>query len=98
MRKYITSFGEVVDLDDPETYSGLPDEISVLRKLIFEKIGYSYCYMNHWYRDIYNNSSQKSDVENMITYFTQNELQNSNNVMWYKEQVFRFEDEIENMC
>ena len=66
---------------------------------MFENIGYVYCYMNHYHKDSYiKYPDQKNKVAQMIEYFTSHEKQNRDNVLWYQEQVFLFEDEIENMC
>ena len=101
MRKYkLQPFGNIeVDLDDPKTYDLLPKTTEELRSLMFENIGYAYCYMNYYHKDSYiKYPDQKNTIEQMIEYFTNNEKQNRDNVLWYQEQVFLFEDEIENMC
>ena len=100
MRKFKCSLGEVVDLDDINTYSHLPNTIDELRKLMFQEIGYAYCYMNYWYSDVFNRKDikQKKHVKKLIKTFTENSDDNRDNIMWYKEQVFLFQDEIENMC
>lgn len=92
-----------VDLDDPKTYEHLPNDIGKLRNLMFEKIGYSYCYMNFWHKEIFSDkksyaSKQKKRIKKLIKNFTENARYNYNNILWYKEQVFIFEDEIENFC
>jgi len=103
MRMFVCApFGDLeVDLDDPATYSHLPNTINELRELMFARIGYAYCYMYYWHPDIYSGNigdTQKINVKAKIKYFTENERANYNNIMWYKEQVFLFDDEIENMC
>ena len=102
MRKFIwRSFGSVeVDLDDPKTYEHLPQTIKELRTLMLSEIGYSYCYMNHWHKDVFGakDDGQKERVEKLVKNFTDNERENRGNVLWYQEQIFIFQDEIENMC
>ena len=99
MRIFICAFGEEVDLDNPDTYINLPDNTKELRSLMFQEIGYYYCYVNFWHKDVYKvHKDQKKRVEKLIKNFTENERSNRNNVIWYKEQVFIFQDEIENMC
>jgi hypothetical protein len=42
--------------------------------------------------------NQRQRVYALIKRFAENERENMNNVMWYKEMVFLFQDETENMC
>jgi hypothetical protein len=101
MRKFVCSpFGEEVDLDDSETYDYLPKTIKELRTLMLSEIDYSYCYMNYWHKDIFgiNDGGQKERVKQLVNYFTENESQNYDNILWYQEQIFLFQEETENMC
>jgi len=100
MRQFKTSMFGTMDLDNPETYKYLPNTINELRQLMFHKIGFAYCYMNFWHKDVFNkrDGGQKLRVNKLIKYFTDNEQTNYDNIMWYKEQVFLFENETENMC
>ena len=103
MRKFICSpFGEEVDLDDPKTYEHLTDNKDELRNKMFSEIGMAYCYMNFWHKDIFDNYDsgvkQKERVNDLINNFTDNERENYDNIMWYNEQIFLFQDETENMC
>lgn len=41
---------------------------------------------------------QRQRVYKLIENFTKNRTDNWGNILWFKEQVFLFEDEIENMC
>lgn len=54
MRKFrCRPFGDVeVDLDDPKTYKHLPKNTNELRQKMLSEIGYAYCYMNFWHKDI----------------------------------------------
>jgi len=102
MRKFnCNPFKDIeVDLDDPEIYNHLPADARELRQMMLSEIGYYHCYVNYWHKDIFdeNDYGQKARVEALIKYFTENEKQNYDDVLWYKEQVFLFQDEIENMC
>jgi hypothetical protein len=101
MRKFITSpFGDEVDLDDSATYSHLPKNVKELRRIMLSEIGYSYCYMNFWHKDIFGSrdGGQKLRVEELVKNFTENEKKNYSNILWYQEQIFLFQNEIENMC
>lgn len=99
MREFKLEHGEVVDLDDPKTYKHLPTDTKELRKIMLSEIGYYYCYVKFWHKTIYKKYDlQKNRVKKLIKKFTKNERQNYNNVLWYQEQIFLFQDEIENMC
>jgi len=41
---------------------------------------------------------QRQRVYKLIENFAKNRKNNYDNLMWYKEQIFLFQDEIENMC
>lgn len=102
MRKFVCRpFGDLeVDLDDPKTYEHLPKKTKELRQLMLSEIGYSYYYINFWYKDVFGvrDFGQKERVEELVKNFTENERHNYDNVLWYQEQIFLFQDEIENMC
>lgn len=89
-----------VDLDDPSTYSHLPRNITELRQLMLSEIGYAHCYMNYWHSDVFGTTGneQKIRVENLIKKFAENYKKNYNDILWLQEQIFIFQDEIENMC
>ena len=132
MRKFKCSpFGDVVDLDNPDTYKYLPNTIKELRNLMFREIGYALVYMdyfpNHkghfpkrkqkekWVmlskcivlkkgrkdRKIEINNggyNQRQRIYALIKKFADDKGYYSTNIMWWKEQVFLFQDETENMC
>jgi len=101
MRKFTCTFGDVdVDLDDPKTYEHLPQNTKELRQKMFAEIGYAFCYMNFWHKDSFeaHDGGQKERVEKLVKNFTDIERQNYDNILWYQEQIFLFQDEIENMC
>lgn len=108
MRKFKTSFGEVVDLDDPITYDLLPNDVKILDGIMFKEIGIALCYINYFHPEIFPidmpigkidcGYSQRIRVENLIKSFTDDRKNNYSNVMWYKEQIYIFQDETENMC
>lgn len=99
MRKYKTAFHGEVDLDDPKTYELLPQDCDLIIKRMFYEIGYAYCYMRYFHWNAYKDgSSQKVYVEIGIKHFCEGLEQNRNNLIWLQEQLFKFLDEIENMC
>ena len=97
MRPFLNYDGHNVDLDDVTLYEHLPNTHEELRKLMFSEIGYYYCYVKFWHRDT-SFCAQKKRVKKLIKNFTENEVANYDNLLWYKEQIFIFQDEIENMC
>lgn len=97
MRNFNCSpYGNQVDLDDPITYKHLPNDIDSLRTKMLSEIGYTYLYLNYWNKGW--DECQKTRIEILIESFATNERENFKNVMWYKEQLFIFQNEIENMC
>ena len=102
MRKYKCTdlFGDIVDLDDQKTYKHLPTDLKELRNMMFKEIGYYYCYTHFWHRNVFLDvdSDQMKRADKIIKNFTDNEKQNYENVMWYQEHIFLFQDEVENMC
>ena len=96
MRIFKTEFGDVVDLDDPNTYSHLPQTTRECDDLMFREIGYYYCYVNFFHKDW--DGDQIFRCLTLIQKFTTERKDNYNNLMWYQEQIFLFQDETENMC
>lgn len=95
----LSPFGQVVNLDNPETYSHLPNTDRELDDLMFKHIGYAYCYMNFFNTDLdWEGCGQKQRVHKLIQEYCTNRQYKWGDHMWFKEQVFLFEDEIENMC
>lgn len=101
MRKYVCAFGEEVDLDNPETFSYLPDDYKSLDDMMFKEIGYALTYMDYFHPGWFTEGKdcgQRKRVMERIKYFTDYRNEHYNDVMWYKEQIFLFQDETENMC
>ena len=53
MRKFVCSFGEEVDLDNPETYSHLPNDTKLLDKRMFSEIGMALVYMDYFHPEFF---------------------------------------------
>lgn len=101
MRNFKCSLEENVNLDDPKTYSYLPNNCNDLDKLMFQYIGFALVYMDWLNWNDYSTGygwKQRIRVKELITYFADNRKHHYGDLMWLKEQVFLFEDEIENMC
>jgi len=101
MRKYIDSFGKQHDLDDPQTYVFYPDDCDVLDKLMFKDIGFALVYYKYFHPDSLNDitvKEQMNRIDKLIETFCKDRKNNYKNILWYKEQLFLFQDEIENMC
>ena len=81
---------------------------------MFQKIGYAHCYMYHFHKDMFCPTpteiqegnllevcvDQRLRVEELIKSFAENRKTNvhSRNIAWFQEQIFIFEEEIDNMC
>lgn len=110
MRIFKTSpFGDEVDLDDSQTYDCLPNDLRMLDDLMFKEIGYALCYMDYFHSEIYSKEKsenslinscylQRQRVNKLIKDFTDERKNHYTDVLWYQEQIFLFQDEIENMC
>ena len=101
MRKFkCRPFNDVeVDLDDPKTYSYLPQNVKELDDFMFKEIGQALVYMKHFHPEFFpKNNSQRIRIEKLIKDFADNRKNNYENVLWYQEQIFLFQDETENMC
>lgn len=90
--------GQEVDLDDPNLYDYLPNDPKSLDDLMFKEIGYALCYMNNFHPEIFKSHKQKTRVLKMIKNFCDERVNHYEDVSWYQEQVFLFQDEIDNMC
>lgn len=92
--------GETVDLDNSDTYKLLPNDLKELRNLMFKEIGFYICYVEYWYKEDFEGDfcGQKKRVDKLIQRFTDDEKENSNNIAWYQEMIFLFQDDTENMC
>ena len=100
MRKFICSpFGDEVDLDNPETYDYLPHDANQLRDILLKDFGWSQIYMNYFHKEVFDkNDIQRKRIDDFMKNYSENHIKNYDNILWLKEQVFLFKDEIENMC
>lgn len=96
MREFKNFCGDVVDLDDDSTYEHLPKDAEGLRRKIWEEIGYAYLYLTYWHPDW---SKKQMDIVNkMIYHYSQEDRNHHRDVKWLREWLYKFENEIENMC
>lgn len=96
MREFKDSFGYVYDLDDPKTYEYLPDDVNKLDDLMFKEIGMAVVYTTYFHPNW--DKAQVDRINVLIKDFADNRKFNYNNRLWFKEKVFLFKDETENMC
>jgi len=104
MDNFITSFGDVMDLDDPETYRQdrweTDKRVCDLRKWLWEEIGISLVYMDYLHPGDY--FGQRERVVEWAKDFAENFWtaceDNTENRLWWRKRVYRFLDEIENQC
>ncbi len=93
MRQY-HAVGQTVDLDNPEIYDHLPDNIAMLDAKIFQEIGIFYWYTTYEYPEW--DQNQKDRAHLLIQRFTSG--RKTGTLLWYKEMLFLFQDELENLC
>ena len=114
MRRYhLTDMSdETVDLDNESIYSGLPSTEKELFNRMLQNIGYALSYMDFIWKDSFPlDARQRVRVNELITKFwsegreerwpgepEREANQKRFDPRWLKEQIFIFEDEIENMC
>ncbi len=96
MREFRTAFFGTVDLDDPKTYEYLPQTERALDDKMFEEIGKALVYVKHFHPDW--DKKQVKRINILIEDFAENRKKNWGNIQWFREQVFLFQDETENMC
>lgn len=111
MRPFKTRpFGDIVDLDDDSTYLYLSNKTArELEVIMLSEIGYALCYMNISHSDLYPHSKSDNDlydsgynqrkrIEKLIDFYWKNRINHYDDIKWIREQIFIFQDEIENMC
>lgn len=72
-----------------------PKTIKELDSLMFKHIGEALCYME--FNPNFKDGKQKTRVDRMVYDFYKNRLKNYSDISWYKEQVFLFIEETENL-
>jgi len=92
-------YGNIVDLDDPLTYSHMSKDPKQLDKLIFTEIGMTLVYMDHFNKVHYQlDDKQRIRINMLIKNFADERRNNYGNVIWLQEQLFLIQDETENQC
>lgn len=103
---------ETVDLDNESIYATLPSNVEELYDRMLRNIGYALSYIDYIWPDRYpSDSRQRLRVSELIAHFWHegheerwpgDAIRDGNqkrfDPRWLREQVFVFEDEIENMC
>ncbi len=100
MREFKTTFGGTVDLDDPNTYKHLSDDTADLDDLMFKEIGMALAYMDYFRPEFFEDKDggQRKRVNALIKDYCDNRKHNWHSALWFKEKIFRFQEEVENMC
>jgi hypothetical protein len=96
MREFKNFCGDIVDLDDDSTYDHLPKDAGGLRRKIWEEIGYTHLYFTYWHPNWH--KGQEDRVAKMIYHYAQEDKNHLDDVKWLREWLYKFGDEIENMC
>ncbi len=96
MRQFKTAHGDIVDLNDPNTYCYMSDNVDKIEFQIHQEIGFYYCYVKYWHNPW--DEKQEARVETLIKNYAKDRRGNINNLKWHQETLFIIQDEIENMC
>lgn len=99
------SFGQQVDLDDPETYRGTEWEnrktTTELHQWAWSEMGKALYYMNYFHPEM-KRDDQAKRVHGFCFWYA-NEWNKrlddtEENRTWFRKFIFRFLDEVENQC
>lgn len=97
MRKYTPHYGPEVDLDDPVTYSGLPQDKWEVIKSIYTQIGYCKVYFvaNDWV-----DQKQVEWVDKFVHDIAKDFsiVLHARDLIWWQEKLWMLLDETENLC
>jgi len=97
MRIHKDHFGYESDLDDPDTYSYLPNTIEKVRDQMYNEMGFSLLYMDFFHPGEFSKSDpQRKRIKKLIKSYIADKFNTS--LLWHQEQLFLFQDETENMC
>lgn len=103
--EFRTSWGDVVDLDDPNTYRAAHWRLYVsthqLRGFLWGEMGKSLIYMDYMHDPEIWEAQRKRVVgmiQDFVGYFWEAWEDTSENRLWWKKKVYRFLDEVENQC
>jgi len=100
-------FGDIVDLDDPNTYQDDDYKGTVLELMarIEEKIGYSLFVLQYHHRDwdLSDKTKQPYRVDKLCKEFAEESRIRAcddipENRLWFQKFMFKFGDEVENIC
>lgn len=99
MRKFQPVIGREVDLDDPATYTQLPQTIRGVLDNLYGEIGYAMLYIlgDHW---SVHSPDQCARVNAMVKDIAKhwNERPRTQPLIFWQEKLYLFMDETENMC
>ena len=108
--KLTDTSGKTADLDDDAVYRHLPAAADELRDRMLRQVGFALSYMDFIHRDAFPlDNPQRVRVTKLVAKFWREGYKDRDRDLvdaalkvtdpkWLREQVFVFEDEIENMC
>lgn len=104
MERFKETFGRTVDLDDPETYKFMPWADYSAEQLYQEcvkEMGYALLYTQYWHPST-DWGPQLRRINGFCVWFSREGRKKRQdtlmNRVWLKKFLYRFEDEIENLC
>ena len=108
MDEFRTAFGDLVDLDDPDTYCSeqwqIYEKVYELRAWAWAEIGKSIVYMNFMHKhdesDIWESQRKRvyAFAERFAEEFHNLGADTPENRLWWRKFIYRFLDEVENQC
>lgn len=91
--------GPPEDLDDPKTYARFPQTIRDVQEALWRKIGYAAVYViAHQFSESECGQKQIDRIGVLVEAVAKGQEQRGKPLIWWQEQLYLFEDEIENMC
>lgn len=100
-----TAHGEMVDLDDPETYRSeiwqVHRRVHEIRAYLWGEIGKSIVYMDFMHSDTDWEPQRSRVMEFAVTLaseFHNRGKDDEENRLWWRKLTYRFLDEVENQC
>lgn len=103
--QFRTAHGDLVDLDDPETYRAehweIYKKVHELREYLWAEIGKSLVYMEFLHP--HSDWGKQAERVRQFAFFFANEFHNrgqdnEENRLWWRKLTYRFLDEVENQC
>jgi len=107
--QFRTEHGDLVDLDDPETYRAeiweIYKKVSELRHYLWGEIGRSFVYMDYLMHDSKWPDAYDKQRKRVVEFakifaseFHNRGKDDEENRLWWRKLTYKFLDEVENQC